>query len=185
MASTDIVTVDEVKKHLNIGVSDTSQDDELTGFIEAVTEVIEHIVGPVVARSVTETHDGGHSAIVLRKPPVLSVTSVTENGTAVSGYAPSLEAGVLYRGTGRGRWAGCRGAVTVTYQAGRASVPASIKLAAKDLTQINFRPQQGGNYSPFDSGGDASEAGQMILGFFVPNRVMQMLSPHALPDGFA
>ncbi|MFQ6212475.1 hypothetical protein ACLMMQ_29975, partial [Bacillus mobilis] len=94
MADTDIVTVAEVKKHLNMSATDTSQDDELGVFIESVTDVIEHIVGPVVPRAVTEVHDGGGGALVLRRPPVLSVMSVTEDGIAVveGTYSPSLSA---------------------------------------------------------------------------------------------
>ena len=185
MATTDIVTVAEVKTHLNISAGDTSQDGELAGFIESVTDVIEHIVGPVVPRQVVETHDGGSGALVLRRPPVLSVTSAVESGTTldVAAYTAALDAGVLYRSSGR--WAGTRGAVVVTYQAGRAATPASVKQAAKELVALNFRPQQGGNYSPFDSGADPAAGGQLILGFFVPNRVMQMLAPYAQINGFA
>ncbi|MGA4726290.1 N,N-dimethylformamidase beta subunit family domain-containing protein [Micromonospora taraxaci] len=183
--STDIVTVEEVKKQLNIPLGDTSQDAELGDFIASVTDVIEHIVGPVVPREVVEFHDGGQGALTLRRPPVLSVTSVVESGVTLdaAGYASSLASGLLRRSSGR--WAGGYGSVGVTYQAGRATTPASIKQAAKELVALNFRPQQGGNFSPFDSGGDSAPGGDMILGFFVPNRVMQMLSPHALPDGFA
>jgi hypothetical protein len=185
MAETDIVTVAEVKKHLNIAEADDAQDAELGDFISSVTDVIEHIVGPVVPRQVVEVHDGGRPAVALRRPPVLSVTSVAESGTTLdaAGYTPSLSAGVLYRSSHH--WAGTHGTVSVTYQAGRATTPASIKQAAKELVALNFRPQQGGNFSPFDSGGDSAAGGDMILGFFVPNRVMQMLTPHALPDGFA
>ncbi len=180
-----IISVAEAKKQLNIPEWDTSQDAELADFITSVTDVIEHIVGPVVPRQVVEVHDGGRPAVALRRPPVLSVTSVAESGTTVdtAGYTCALAAGVLYRSSGR--WAGTHGTVTVTYQAGRATTPASIKQAAKELVAFNFRPQQGGNFSPFDSGGDSAPGGDMVLGFFVPNRVMQMLSPHALPDGFA
>lgn len=182
MAVTDIVTVAEVKTHLNISASDTSQDTELAAFIEAVTPVVEHITGPVVARQVVEKHDGGCEAIVLRQPPVVSVTSVTEDGVTVAASDYTLsDAGVLYR-TSR-VWLYGRGKVQVTYQAGRSAVPASIALAAKELVRINWRPQQGGNYSPFD-GGAADEVGQVRFGFFVPNRVAEMLNPHQ-QAGFA
>lgn len=185
MATTDIVTVDEVKKQLNIPLEDTSQDDELATFIESVTDVIEHVTGPVVPRSVTEVHDGGAEQVVLRRRPVLSVTSVTEAGAVVNaaGYTQSLAAGVLYRTSGA--WAGRRASVTVVYQAGRESTPASIKQAAKELAAFNWRPQQGGNHSVFDSVGDSVPAGEVILGFLVPNRVVQMLTPNDQMDGFA
>lgn len=185
MAETDLVTLAQAKKHLNIPEDVTAHDDELADFIPAVTEVIEHVVGPVVPREVTEVHDGGREALVLRCRPVLSVVSVTEAGSEVdpSGYTPSLAAGVLYRVSGQ--WAGGRSAVTVVVQAGRVAKPPSIMLAAKELLAFCWRPQQGGNNSVFDAGGDGSDEAQMILGFLVPNRVLQMLAPHELTDGFA
>ncbi|MGK5737272.1 phage head-tail connector protein [Micromonospora sp. URMC 103] len=175
----DIVTLDEVKKQLNIPLDDTSQDDELLVYIGAVTEVVEDIVGPVTPRAVVETHDGGRNAIILRKPPILSVTSVVEDGTTLTtaDYTASLDAGILYRGTGF--WLGGRGSVTVTYQAGRQTTPVAVRLAAQELTQVNFRPQLGGDYSPFDT--DAPEEGipgEVRLGFFVPNRIRELLKPY-------
>lgn len=177
MADTDIVTVDEVKKQLNIDPADTSQDDELAVYVEAVTEVIEHITGPVVPRSVTEVYDGGQAALTLRRSPVIAITSVTESGLALTAGAYTLSAGILTRVSGR--WSGTAGAVTVVYQAGRPTIPAAIKLAAKELAQVNFRPQLGGDYSPFDT--DSPEEGipgEVRLGFFVPNRVRELLAPH-------
>ena len=183
MPGTDIVTVAEVKTHLNIPSSDTSSDAELAGFISAATPVIEHVTGPVVARAVVEKYDGGYEALVLRQPPVISITSVTEDGTAVAASDYTLsDAGVLYRKSGV--WLCGRSTVQVTYQAGRSTVPASIALAAKELIRINWRPQQGGNYSPVDGGSSDVGAGEPRLGFFVPNRVAEMLVPHA-QAGFA
>lgn len=175
----DIVSVAEVKKQLNIPDSDTSQDAELADFIASITDVIEDVVGPVVPREVTEVHDGGTEVVILRQPPVLDVTSVTEDGSAVdpSGYTASLDAGVLYR-TGR-TWAGGRAGVRVIYQAGRAVTSASIKQAGKELVAVNFRGQLGGNQSVFDGGApQPAAAGEIRLGFFIPNRVMQLLRPH-------
>lgn len=179
-AAPPIVGLAELKTHLNIPAASTGDDEELREFALSVTEVVEHIVGPVAPRSVVEVHDGGGDAIVLRQPPVLSVTSVAEGGTAVADYILS-DAGVLYRVAGC--WLPGRGKVTVTYKAGRSVVPRSIAQAAKELARINWRPQQGGNYSPFD-GGASDELGQVRLGFFVPNRVVEMLTPHS-QAGFA
>ncbi|MGC4769205.1 hypothetical protein ACLQ25_09520 [Micromonospora sp. DT44] len=173
----DIVSVAEVKQQLNIPDDDTSQDAELAVYVAAVTEVVEGIVGPVDPRAVTETHDGGTEVLILRQPPVLSVTSVTEGGTAVTGYTAALDSGVLYR-TG-GWWASGRASVTVVYQAGRTSIPAAVKLAAKELVMVNFRPQLGGDYAPFDTDAPGEGVpGEVRLGFFVPNRVRELLKPY-------
>ena len=179
MAATDIVTVDEVKKQLNIDPADTSQDEELAVYVSAVTEVVEDIVGPVVPREVTESHDGISGIVILNRPPVISITTVAEGGTTLTAddFTASLEAGILYRRNGL--WAGGRGAVTVTYQAGRTTTPPAIRLAAKELAQVNFRPQLGGDYSPFDTDSpDEGIPGEVRLGFFVPRRVRELLKPH-------
>lgn len=87
-----------------------------------------------VARTVTdESHDGDTYAILLNKPHVLSVTSATENGTAVTDTL-RVRSGVLRRygsatAATPGRWAA--GEVLVTYESGYSSTPpADIKEAA-------------------------------------------------------
>ena len=64
---------------------------------------------------------------------------------------------------------------------GREEVPASVYNGTLELLRINWRPQQGGNYSPFDGAG-ADDLGltahSMRLGFFVPNTVVERLQPH-------
>lgn len=174
-----LVGLDDVKKHLNIADTNTTYDEELRGFIASVTDVVEDVVGVVVRRSFTETYNGhGQRAILLRRRPVVSVTSVLEDGVAVaaSDYLVTA-AGVLTRTYGR--WGD---SVTVTHVAGRPVTPASVLDGAKELIRINWRPQTGGNGSVFNQGrGDDSGqtgAGEVRLGFFVPNTVMQRLQPH-------
>lgn len=87
------------------------------------------------ARTVTdEVHDGGVYSIALHSPFILSVTSATENGVAVTDTL-SVKGGVLQRyasgATTPTLWAsGCRN-IKVTYQSGySATPPADIKEAA-------------------------------------------------------
>lgn len=179
----------EMKDHLNIPATTTTYDEELRGFILSASEVVEGIVGSVARRTVTETHSGrGRGAIMLRDRPALSVTSVLENGGAVpaTGYSLS-DAGVLFRTSGysANQWAGGVNNVVVTYEAGRRAVPWAVLDGTKELIRINWRPQSGGNYSVFDQGrgddyGQAAGQGEVRLGFFVPNTVMQRLQPSEL-----
>lgn len=171
-----IVGLAETKTHL--GITDDDADEKLRGFILSASAVVEGIVGAVARRTVTETYHGGGCALVLRSGPVLSITSVTENGTAVdsSNYSVS-DAGVLYRASNyipNGIWLAGINNVTVTYVVGRTVVPFSVLDATKELIRINWRPQQGGNYSPFDQGTDddygTREVGEIRLGFSSPHR---------------
>ena len=196
MAADDLVTLSDVKAHLNI--TGTSHDTELSGFISAATPVVEDIVGPVTTRTVDEWYTGGGSKIVLRQYPVASITSVTEyagtTGTALTqanvdtadSYAYTLESGgVLARRTGSLGTNFTTGVdnVHVVYVAGRSSIPANIRLAALELirhwyqlTQQGGRPQLGG----------AAEDGMFTpSGFAVPARVVELLAPHQLPPGLS
>jgi hypothetical protein len=69
--------------------------------------------------------------------------------------------------------------VELTYVAGLAAVPANLLEAARELIRVNWRPQRGGNFNPFDGGQsdvDQPTPDQVRLGFFVPGRVMELLA---------
>lgn len=190
---TAIVGLAETKRHMSIPAADTAVDEKLRGFVLSASAVVESIVGPVARQSVTETHHGGSAAIVLRRTPVISITEVRENGTVVPSSAYSLsDAGVLYRASNyqpAGCWLPGVNNIAITEVVGRTEVPPSVLDATKELIRINWRPQQGGNYSDYDQGFDddygTREAGEIRLGFFVPYTVMQRLAPEDTPDGFA
>lgn len=194
-ASTALVSLADTKAHLNIDPAVTDHDAELRDAILTASDVAEGICGSIARRTVTETHSGrGQPGLVLRRGPVISITSVTEDGTAVdsSGYSLS-DAGVLYRVAGyQDRpWRAGRNNIAVTYAAGTAGqlVAPAVLDSVKELVRINFRPQLGGDYaSPFAGNpGDeyAPGAGSVRLGFFVPNKIVSLLRAHAAPDGFA
>lgn len=107
-----------------------------------VVSIIEREVGTsFIARTVTaERHDGGTYGIVLRQPYVLSVTSATENGTAVTDTLRVRDGVVRRYGSATAstpsRWSDGVENVTVTYQAGYSTtVPADVKEAALQATR--------------------------------------------------
>lgn len=185
------VGLEEVKTHLNIPADNATDDEELRSFILSASAVVESIVGTVGRKTVTEKYSGmRQSSIMLRRAPVISIASVTENGrtlTADVDYSLS-DGGVITRLSGR--WYPCQwragiNNVVVNYTAGRMDVPPNIIDATKELIRINWRPQTGGNYSVF-SGGRQDDAGQISfnelrpMGFFIPNTVMQRLTPQQI-----
>lgn len=94
-----------------------------------------------IARTITdELHDGGGYGILLEKPYVLSVTSATENGIAVTDILRA-RSGVLRRyatatSTTPSRWSDGIENVAVTYEAGYSeTVPDDIKEAALQATR--------------------------------------------------
>ncbi len=130
-----IVSLADAKANLNIPADDTSRDEELRGFVEAATGVIERYVGAVVRTTHTEDYDGGGTAIALDHPPVLAITQVTEGGgvLAASDYKVDGPSGVLMRQLGDERYTWQPGSrnISVQYVAGMAIIPAHYTLAAK------------------------------------------------------
>lgn len=199
------VTLAEAKTHLNI--TSTVNDGELQGFIDAATEVIETYVG-TVATGTTQTdtfvtdstnlwpyHYGtwprytyGTRTIDLRHGPVQAVTSVSvssmDGANAVtmdaSSYRldPVLGTVTVIDGSAFGPL------VTVTYTAGRATVPATVRLAALILIQHLWETQRAGSELPSAPSPDFDETanpGFSNSGFIIPNRVHELLTPYLLP----
>lgn len=187
----EIVELDIVKAYLNI--TDPSTDGEIQSAIDTASLVVESYVGAVVNQTVSETRDGpnGH-ALVLHHGPVQSIASVSESGAALSsGDYRLADSGVLHRmggGYSYRSWQGGAQNITVSYVVGRAFVPANLATGVCELVRINFRPQLGGNYSPFDGGDSddyAASGDQIRLGFFVPGRVIELIAPNLVILGFA
>lgn len=183
-ASAWIVGLAETKDHLNIAQTDISQDEELRRAIAGASAVVEDIVGVVARRSIVQTFSGdGGNVLLLSRLPVISVTSVVEDSITLPATDYTVNAhGVLKRVAGgvAARWSVGDENIVVTTIAGRTVVADNILDGTRDLIRVNFRPQLGGNRSPFDNVGERqSEPGTVRLGFFVPNSVMERLNPSA------
>ncbi len=183
-----VVGLAEARKHLRYADDDHSDDDQLRGTILCVSQVVEDITGEIAQRTHTQVCSGGAGAVLLSHLPVIEVTQVRVDGAVVD---PTLWTcsphGVLY--SVAGRWPRGLRNIEVTYRAGRVGASPATIDAALELIRINWRPQLGGNYGPFD-GGDSDDfgvpraaegalQGEIRLGFFVPNTVMQRLQPTA------
>jgi hypothetical protein len=120
------------------------------GYSDAVIEaanahfvsIVEREVGTsFISRTVTdEVHDGGVYEIILKKRFVLSVTSATENGTAVTDTLSVSSNGLLQRfATGSYTpkvWLSGSRNIRVTYSAGySATCPADLKSAVMWATR--------------------------------------------------
>ena len=177
-----LLTLDEAKQQLNI--SGSGQDVELQAYIDSLTAVIEHLVGPVENRTVTQTVEGG-AVLCLLHTPVVSVESLMPllpGGVEVDAAAVVVDgpSGVLRRLDG-GRFTG--GPWTAVYTAGRGEVPATVNLAARMLLQHLWRTQNGGRGPVL--GGDDMAAQVPGFGYAIPTRVLELLAPYRLLPGVA
>lgn len=172
-----VLTLDLAKTHLNI--AGNQNDTELQTFIDAAEAAIATRVGPLEAGSVTRQVRGGGTALVLPVTPAIDLTSVTPLGdTALTLSDLSLDTTtgmVTYKATHQVFWAP---RYEVVYQAGRASVPADLMLAVKELLRHLWATQRGGANRP---GSKPSETLANTLpgsAYTLPNRVEQLLVPH-------
>lgn len=173
-----IVSLADLKQHLNKSTSDTGDDEELREFIEAATAVIEEHRGEVVVRrTVVEDMDLRCPVLVVQlgSSPVQSLTSVaTVDGMTtwdvadlhVSAYGVvSVQAGPALSGL-----------VRFTFVAGRAQIPANYTLAAKIISAHLWETQQQqglGPQGPF--GADNQFLSPTGRGFAIPNRAIELL----------
>lgn len=192
-----IVGLGEVKDHLRIPATDRTHDWRLLQMIDASTPVIENITGPILQHMYQdETYDGGNWFISLRHRPVIDVHTVIEYRGPIPyvlTQVPTPDLGTIYsymwqpagrivrRTVGGGITTFPPGAdqIFVTYTAGYVRVPFNVREATLELIRLNYQPTEQGGRPAFGSGGrDTSDdlTGTVMMGFFVPGRVRELLS---------
>lgn len=179
-----LLSLADAKKHLNkTGIAD---DDEIRAWIEATTRAVEFFVGPVVVRTVTETHDARQTqALALRERPVLGLVSMVPVRTGGATYTVDGldvdEHGIVRRLDGG--WF-C-GPLRVTYTAGRRIITANITAAARIILQHLWRTQMGPSRTA--RGTQDFDVTEPIpgLGYAIPNRAVQLLNPDSTGPGVA
>lgn len=178
-----ILTLAEAKLALN--KTDTDDDVELQSFIDSIVAPIEKYVGPVDSRSITETTECDGCELPLQQQPVISVTSITSIYTGgptwvtadlhvnkVAGIVRRLDQGAFYGGP-----------FTTIYVAGRASVPASINMAARLIVKHMWATQRGASKRGAQGGSDVTTLPGW--GYSIPNRAAELLDPYAIAAGIA
>ena len=199
-----IVDLTSVKLHLNMPVSDTTQDTELQGFIDAAGDLARDVVGPILPETRLQAFDGGRPTITVDWLPLASVTSVTEYlgrtaytlteqplgaETDAYSYTVDYDTGQICRRTVGGMpsvFAYGTKNVIVQYVSGDGTVSPSVRLGALELirhlwqlTQQGGRPQFGG------AALDGENGGGVPTGFALPARVIELWQPHRRPPGIA
>lgn len=179
-----LLTLAQAKAQLDIET--TADDEELQAYIDALTAPIERYVGPVETREFTETLEGKGSSVCLTHIPAVALVSITP--TLTSGGPLDLSTVVLDPAPGIVRHkAGTFTGVlwTVTYTAGRGSIPATINLAARMLLQHLWRTQYGSARG--GGGADDYSVTEPVPGFgyAVPNRVLELLEAFKASPGVA
>ena len=153
-ADLPVISLDEAKAYLN--VTSSSGDDEIRSFILAATDIAERMTSRTLRRrSVVESYSVSGPFFSLNTQPVISVTSVVEDGVtlAATDYVLDARIGLLYRGTSTSPlyWRAGTDNITVTYVAGEPTPNPTAQLLVKELTRHLWRTQRGA--SPMAMGG--------------------------------
>ncbi|MGW9371192.1 hypothetical protein ACWGVR_14415 [Streptomyces xanthophaeus] len=186
-----ILSLADGRQHLQIPATDTSHDEQMRGWLESVTELVESLCGPCVRRTVIEDHAiqrWGVTELALRRMPVLSVTSavgVLAGGPSYEAASLSVDSNGILRRLDGGRMSGL---LRITYVAGRTVVPANLSAAARIILQHLWRTQYGASraLSGLGGGEDFSVTEPVAgFGYAIPNRALQLMEPYRLPPGVA
>ena len=185
-----IVGYDEVLEFLNIPTA-SANENEVRRFIDASTDLAETYVGQVLGRRTftNELYDGGTEFIRIRNPKAISITSVTENGLAVSASNYVLDytgqrlyrigSGTLYATNSYGYWTQGMNNVSITYVAGYVNPPMSAKQGVLEIIRHLWQTQRGAiNVMSRTNSGDELYSTPT---YSLPRRAMELLDPTSFP----
>jgi len=173
-----IVSLADAKLHMN--KNNTADDVEIQDFIDAAQAVVQREVGPVVPTSYTESLPAPSYGcrLVLSHRPVISITSITENGVLLSPAAYRFDpaSGIVERVNGRWLGTGSLADIVPVYLAGRSGpVPPNYRLATLELVAHLWRNSQQGRNRRVRGSGPEDDTATVGLGFSLPNRVRELL----------
>lgn len=196
-----LVSLPDLKIHLNIPSNDRTQDARLIRWIEAVGPLVENICGPIRLIQREEWHNGGQYFIQLRKRPSttfgttpvmkliacsefkgpieynLSIIQDPAHGSIYSCFLEPLLGVVTRRTSGGGVMAfpPMAESVHVLYQAGQEVVPPNIYEAVLETAKLNWS-------STMSVGRGAmalSEEEQgPPMGFYMSRRILELMAPN-------
>jgi hypothetical protein len=177
-----VLTLAEARTHLNLTAG--PHDAEVQTFIDAAEAAITQRCGPLASTATTVRLQGGDYALVLPSVPAVSLTSVTP----VDGTALTLSD--LYLDTSAGLVTYDSGAAfsdrlyDVVYNAGRATCPADLLMAVKELVRHMWQTQRGPTRRPGSQPSESAANTVPGAAYLLPFRVSELIAPHLQP-GFA
>lgn len=172
-----ILSVADARAHLNI--THNGQDEEIRGYVEAATSVIQRYTGTTIRQEFSETITVTGGLAPLAHYPVVEVTAIESVPDGAAFPVDSVDVDEL--GIMR---AGVRGTVRVTYTAGHTMIPAAWILAAKIIVQHLWETQR-----PRDSRRQIGAMAEDVMSvadmkgryYSVPRRAVELLEADMVP----
>lgn len=171
---TTIVTLDQAKQQLNIDADDTTNDAELSDYIDALAGPVEaYLHEVIVPRQFEEDLElCGHWKFWLNNSPVISLSSLASLDGVVTWDVTNFKvrsSGLVRVITGPNP----NGVVTATYQAGYASIPDNIQQGALVMLQHVWETQRGAGGVVSGVVGDEEIHGRALFPFTIPNKAKE------------
>ncbi len=197
-----VIPLEDARTACGFPITDTSRDDTLRIHLTGVTPILEDIVGPILPRDLVEWHDGGSATVKTLYAPLTAVTAVSESygnyvrtltaqpldGSSFDayGYTVDLATGVLTRRASGVvvAFADGRSSIKVAYTAGRSTMPANLRSAARRLVRHLYQSEQQAATRPTGGGGPEPMA-VTPTGFAVPRAVIELCGPDARIPGMS
>lgn len=172
-----IVSLADARTQLNMGPTETSDDDELRIFIAAATRAVERELGrTVVRRTYTDRFylSGAVAQLLMRHVPLLALVSVVSaDGLTTwdtAALQPDTDTGYVTVVSGPA----LTGVVDVTYKAGLAVIPEDYRLAGLIILQHLWETQRGKMGVRLGGDGEMLTPGR---GYAIPHRAQELLDP--------
>lgn len=197
-----LVSIQDAIETLNLSSPSASETNKLQRLVNAASILIQDITGPMTLRPFTEWFDGGIATVSPSHKPLTKVLSASEYygisefvlteqplGFQTDAFAFTVDyiTGQITRRTYGGAQAqfaiGSKN-VRITYQAGRPYVPENVQMGTLELVRFFYtHTQVPSGRGRGSSGIEAME--QVLIGFAVPNFVIEMVQPHRRGPGIA
>lgn len=173
-----LTTVAEAKAYM--GVSTTAHDAEITRLVAQADGVVQSHAGPALQQQTfVERHPGGR-LLILRRYPVVSVTSIGQvsGGVSTLHTGPASDYAIINAEVGSIASPFSSGNVEVTYVAGPVTPPPEAVDAALVFVSYKYRRNHGGSESYMPAGVDGGIAPPMGVGA-LEQQIRLALGPYA------
>lgn len=191
-----LISFGELREQLSIAPSDTSATTRLRRFMRSGSDVVQNITGPLLGQLRTEYFDGNRETVVLSPRWVQSIVTMTETlgtttftlteqplgagGANQFGYTWDRDTHTIIRRANgiTNRFPPGDRNVAVTYKQGISPLPQDITDATGELIRHWWENGQTPGRASFQAGGGDDDGTIVVMGYAVPNRVIEMLKPY-------
>ena len=187
-----LVSLADVKRHLNWPITDVSADAEMLDFIASATDTVEgYLCRPLRRQTFVDVFQGGRNGLPLRHVPcpcsscagsrIMSITTVAENGVTLNAgngdYTLEQSTGILWRGPlvpSALRWISMQ-PIVVTYVAGTTATPGWAQMAVKRMVEHLWTQSQAPR---MERGGASAAEDSPSPIYLLPYMVQSLLDQH-------